>query len=329
MLTTEILLQPNNTVVEGTFLICDLKLRPFNEKANHFLTFTLQDKAGTVWAKIWDNAEAISKQLSDQKITVATIIGRTNLFNNKIQVIVDKIKKAESYNIKDLVKVSTNNIDVMWDELVTIVDESLKSDSLKQIWNAFKSNQEFLEKFKLWPGGKGNVHHAYKHGLLEHTLSVMKITYQFYSQLDIILSIEKTIIGAFLHDIGKIEAYNYDNMTTSLSNLGRMHDHSVLSYFQFRSITEMLKLKDSQQIVEEIGHIILSHHGFKEGLVIVKPMTIEAKFVAMADYFDSDTNHMLKQLETNVDTQGWVFDSLNNQFYFKRQLTKRKILGKD
>jgi 3'-5' exoribonuclease len=324
MLVEEILKLPNNTIVEGTFLLNDPKLRPFSEKDGHFFTFNLQDKTGTIWAKIWDNAEHIAHQLKEQDIQIITIKGRTNLYNNKIQIIVDKIKKAESYNIQDLIKMSSNTPSSMLNELKSILSTLTNPDLIK-IYNYYLNSSEFLNKFTLWPGGKGTVHHAYQHGLLEHTLSVTKTVKSFQSQLNLPINIETAIIGALTHDLGKIDAYEFE-IKTNMSTIGRLHEHTALGYYNFRKTTDSLDLLNKSQLTEEIGHIILSHHGTYEHHSIIKPMTLEAKLVAFADYLDSETNYMTQQLIHNSDEQGWIFDTLNNQFYFKRpqQQTKKE-----
>jgi 3'-5' exoribonuclease len=183
-------------------------------------------------------------------------------------------------------------------------------------WNYYKKDTQFVEKFKKWPGGKGNVHHAYQHGLLEHTFSMIKMVKTLQNEFTFPIDIEKTIIGAFLHDIGKLDSYDF-NIKTSMTNIGRLQDHSTLGYYKFRKDIETLNdLKDKNIIIEEIGHIILSHHGIEHS--IIKPMTIEARIVSYADFLDSDSNHMQQQLKHNSDEQGWIFDTLNDQFYFKR-----------
>lgn len=324
MFVEEILRQQNNVPVNGTFLILDIKLKPFTEKQGHFLTCNLGDKTGVVWAKIWDNAESLAQQLKD--ITVVTIQGRTNIYNGKMQVIIEKIKQADSYDLGDLIKVSSRNPDEMWLELTTLLETNFTNYDYKMIWEAFKTDANFVTKFKMWPGGKGTVHHAYQHGLLEHTLSVIKIIKLFQTHLPLPFDFDKALLGGTLHDIGKLDAYSYDNIKIDMTNIGRLHEHTVLSYFAFRKTIEVLGLTNNA-ITEDVGHIILSHHGSKEQHAIIKPMTIEAKLVAAADYLDADTNYMMQQLEHNANDQGWIFDTLSDQFFFKRPSMKRRKIS--
>jgi 3'-5' exoribonuclease len=325
MTAEEILKLSSNSVVEGTFLLNDPKLIPFNLKGGHFFSFNLSDKTGMVWAKIWDNAEHIAQQLKEQDVQIVTIKGMTNLYNNKLQVIVEKIKKADSYDIKDIIKISGNDPEFMWNELTSIM-ETLSNSDCKKIWEYYLKSPSFLEKFKKWPGGKGIVHHAYQHGLLEHTLSVIKIVRSFQTQP---IDMDKALLGAFLHDLGKLDAYDF-RVAITMTNIGRLHEHTVLSYFNFRQIVESLGFQGSTQLIEDIGHIILSHHGTREHHAVINPMTIEAKLVSFADLLDSDSNYMTQQLEHNSDEQGWIFDTLNEQFYFRRpqqQMKRRKIIS--
>ena len=333
--TKDILRMQNNSVAEGIFLINDIKLKPFmNGKEGYFLVFNLQDKEGLVASKIWDNAEVLAQQL--KAIKFAEVKGRTSLYNNKIQLVVDKIREAEkgSYNEADLIRMASKSPEDMWNEIVEIF-ESLENQSyfkdlnIIKIWEFYKQDEDFLQKFKMWPGGKGIVHHAYQHGLLEHTLSVIKLTETITSDLQI--DFYKARLGAFLHDIGKIDAYDYD-LKTSMTNFGRLHEHSVLGYYRFRKDLETIDIPNKEIYAEEIGHIILSHHGSREHGAIVAPMTVEARLVAFADQLDSDVNYGIQQVEHNADEFGWVFDNLNEQFYFKRPkvtqptLKRRKMI---
>lgn len=324
MLIKDLINLTANVSVEGTYIFSDVKLKPFTEKQGCFLVMNLQDRTGIISAKIWDNAESLAQQLKD--ITVVTIQGRTNIYNGKMQVIIEKIKQADSYDLSDLIKVSSRNPDEMWLELTTLLETNFTNYDYKMIWEAFKTDANFVTKFKMWPGGKGTVHHAYQHGLLEHTLSVIKIIKLFQTHLPLPFDFDKALLGGTLHDIGKLDAYSYDNIKIDMTNIGRLHEHTVLSYFAFRKTIEVLGLTNNA-ITEDVGHIILSHHGSKEQHAIIKPMTIEAKLVAAADYLDADTNYMMQQLEHNANDQGWIFDTLSDQFFFKRPSMKRRKIS--
>jgi len=316
MIVEQILKSETNVLVEGTYIINDIKLKPFSEREGHFLTFSLQDKTGIVWAKIWDNGEKIAESLKQANAFAVTIKGRTNVYQNKTQVIVDKIKVAEEYVVSDLMIVATKDPEEMWNELCSIMD-TMKNKHIKKVWQDFKDDVEFVEKFKVCPGGKGTVHHAYRSGLLEHTLTVVEILMQVNLFMKDKVNYDKLLLGAFAHDLGKLESYSMENIKIEMTDAGRLHGHLALGYYSFKKRLETKGFAPA--LIEDIGHIILSHHGSRDKGAVVEPMTIEAKLVSFADVLDSDTSYMHQQLGHNSDEKGWVFDSLMSQFFFTRK----------
>lgn len=319
MFVEQVLRLESNIPVSGTYIISDLKLSPFSNKDGHFLTFNLQDKSGTVWAKIWDNAEYIIQRLQDEQISIVDISGRTNIYNGKCQLIVEKVKKSEEYNMSDLIKVSKNVPEDLWAEIKLLMEENLKGDYYI-IWDKISNCEEFKKKFLIWPGGKGTTHHMFQTGLIEHTCSVIKTAFKIALTTSVQIDFQKLLLGAFFHDLGKIESYDYDGIKTNASTIGRLHQHLPLSYYFFRKTVEDLSLKNKQEIIEEIGHIVLSHHGKLNSAVV--PMTIEAKIVSYVDNLDADISHIEEQTNEHSDEQGWFFDNLNGQFLFKRNKIK-------
>ena len=323
MLIDDLLKQSSNSVAEGTYIINDVKLKPFAEKEGHFLTFTLQDKTGVIWGKIWDQAEKIAQHLKNDD--VVTLIGRTNIYNSKTQIIVDKIKIAETYDLADLTVVSKTDPDVMFKELIEIMN-SISDPILLSLWKLYLEDEKFISAFKECPGGKGTVHHAYLYGLLEHELTVLKFLQSFRPFLSSLkINFDKVFMGGFLHDLGKLEAYSY-KFSISMTNIGRLHEHTTLGYYSFRKKVDELKISEDkkQELIEELGHIILSHHGAREQHSVIVPMTLEAKLVAFGDALDSSIAYMSQQIESNADETGWIFDSLMDQYFYRKPETEPK-----
>lgn len=306
----------NNLDVEGTFIISELNLRPFKDKDGFFLTFILQDKSGKINGKIWDNAEKIKKQLQDDDII--SIRGKVNLYNSKNQVIVDqfKIPSNDEYNLDDLVVSSSKDSKEMFEELKSILDQIEDKDVLN-LWNSFYQDNSFIEKFKVCPGGKGETHHAYNHGLLEHTLSVMKICEFFAQHYPDNVNKSVLLFGAFLHDIGKTVAYEY-KLSIKMTDIGRLHGHVVTGYQIFLNHIEKVSMHSDKrlELVKVLGHMILSHHGVAEFEAVKVPMTQEASLLANADKIDSEVFH-LDQIFSQV-SDGWSqFDKMRDRLYYK------------
>ena len=72
------------------------------------------------------------------------------------------------------------------------------------------------------------MHHAYRHGLLEHTVHMLQVglaLLPIYKEVDFDLA----IAGIILHDIGKLEEYEGD-IATKTTRLGTLQGHVVLGY---------------------------------------------------------------------------------------------------
>jgi len=118
-------------------------------------------------------------------------------------------------------------------------------------------------------------HHAYRWGLLEHTLQVLQnsLAFKLYE-----INIRKDILiaGAILHDIGKIDCYTLTETGVDVTDYISSQDHIVRGII---IVNNEIKSK----YIDEIIHIVASHHGKKEYGSPVEPNTIEAKIINIAD----------------------------------------------
>jgi 3'-5' exoribonuclease len=124
-------------------------------------------------------------------------------------------------------------------------------------------------------------HQAYRHGLLEHSLTVaqavgaISVTFPGIDR-------DISVTGALLHDIGKLETYELEGGTISMSDQGRLHGEIALGYYRIRRAIERLD-GFPVELEQALLHIILSHHGSLEHGSPVVPCTREATLVHMID----------------------------------------------
>ncbi len=149
----------------------------------------------------------------------------------------------------------------------------------------FVFSGETGREFRDAPAAVSN-HHAYAHGLLEHTLTVAesaKAMATMYRDVYPLLDIDIVVAGALLHDLGKIDSYNMSPVP-EITLPGAVLDHIALGYARFERLAGEAKLDRMLRL--QIGHIMLSHHGQKEFGSPVLPATQEALIVAAADELD-------------------------------------------
>src|SRR5207302_5268479 len=124
-------------------------------------------------------------------------------------------------------------------------------------------------------------HQAYRHGLLEHCLSVAQGVSAISATFPGI-DRDVAVTGALLHDIGKLEAYQLQGSTISMSDHGRLQGEIPLGYYRVRRAIERLD-GFPPELEQALLHIIRSHHGSLEHGSPVVPCTREATLVHMID----------------------------------------------
>ena len=157
----------------------------------------------------------------------------------------------------------------------------MQSAQLRELLDLFfGEGSESWSRFRDAPAAKV-YHQAYRHGLLEHTLSVaqaVSAAANFFPGIDR----DVAVAGALLHDIGKTEAYNDDPLAIDLTDLGRLQGEIPLGYYMVRRRIEDIPGFDPS-LAQAVLHIILSHHGSLEHGSPVVPCTREAVLVHMID----------------------------------------------
>jgi 3'-5' exoribonuclease len=135
-------------------------------------------------------------------------------------------------------------------------------------------------EFREVPAAK-HYHQAYRHGLLEHCLTVAQAvhaTSMIFPGVDHDLA----VAGALLHDIGKLDAYELHGDGVTMSDLGRLYGEIPLGYYRVRRLIEQLD-DFPPELEQGLLHVILSHHGSLEHGSPVVPCTREATLVHMMD----------------------------------------------
>jgi 3'-5' exoribonuclease len=130
------------------------------------------------------------------------------------------------------------------------------------------------------PAGK-RFHHAYRHGLLEHSLTVAQSVSAISAMFGGI-DRDVAVAGALLHDIGKLDAYEFNGGAIAMSDHGRLQGEIPLGYYRVRRTIERIDGFPSE-LAQALLHIILSHHGALEHGSPVVPCTREATLVHMID----------------------------------------------
>ena len=172
----------------------------------------------------------------------------------------------------------------------------------------FIEDADFAKRFKFHSAAK-SVHHGFVGGLLEHTLSVTKLSAYFADNYKI-LNKDLLVCAAMFHDIGKLEELS-TFPENDYTDEGQLLGHIMIGAME---IAERIKTIDGfpEKLAHEMEHCILAHHGELEYGSPKKPALPEAVALSYADNIDAKMETM-RELLANVpegDTQWQGFNRL-------------------
>ncbi len=282
--------------------LCKHKVSAVTKNGKPYESVTLQDKTGTIDAKVWEpNNPGIGDYDTMDYIEV---YGDVTSFQGALQISVKRIRVCAEgeYTPADYLPVSSKDINLMYKELTALI-QSIQNPYLKQLLEAFFVQDEaFIKAFKNSSAAK-TVHHGFVGGLLEHTLSVTKLC-DYYCSAYPILKRDLLLAAAMCHDIGKtkeISPFPENDYTDD----GQLLGHIVMG-------AQMVAEKAAgivnfpQGLLSELQHCILAHHGKYEYGSPKIPALIEALALNYADDTDAKLETFKEILENNSETTGWL-----------------------
>lgn len=305
-------IKPNQDVA-STFVAADKQLRTARN-GNPYLSLKLSDKTGDVPGRMWEKAVEASSVFRSGDIIL--VRGRSELYQEKLQLNIAEILPVPpgGSDPADFLPVCPYDLDTLF-EPIQKLPSNISDDHLQKLCAAFLADSALMARFRVCPAAK-SMHHAYIGGLLEHTVSVIRLVYRIcthYPDLDRDL----LLTGAFLHDIGKIEEFVYETHI-GYSDAGRLVGHMVLG-------TQMLeeKIRSMEGFPAEtallLKHLILSHHGEAQFGAVKLPASKEAIALHFADDLDAKMNAVRRILANSADEEStWTgYDTIFGRHFFR------------
>jgi 3'-5' exoribonuclease len=303
------------------FFVAGWKQVRTNRDGGRYFALTLQDHTGQIEARMWEIDEAGEFEAGD----VVKVLGDVSRFNEKLQIKVNKIRRAApgEYELGDFVPQSERDIAEMWVELEGWAT-SLRDPDLKALVEAFLNDAEIAVALKQAPAAK-SMHHAWMGGLLEHILSLMglcELAAQHYPEVnrDLLLT------GVVLHDIGKLRELSWGT-SFDYTLEGQLLGHITIGIGMIeQKIGSIPNFPAAKRLLVE--HLVLSHHGEYEFGSPKLPMTPEAMLLHYLDNLDAKMQTVRSELaraeasgRTGAEMTEWVRplerQLLNTQAYLK------------
>jgi len=260
-------------LIEGEEIDAVLLVRGRRARGDQ-LELTLADRTGTVSALV--AAERADSACEPGR--VVRISGRHA--GGRVQVAELRPAREGEYALDDLLDGPPRSADGMEADLRDLI-ATIQDPHLRALLEAVLGpSSPTWHRFREAPAAK-RYHQAYRHGLLEHSLSVAQAVGLIAATFPGV-DRDVAVTGALLHDIGKLDAYTADPLAIDMTDLGKLQGEIPLGYYRIRRLIEDLP-HFPDELAAAVLHIILSHHGTLEHGSPVVPCTREATLVHMID----------------------------------------------
>ena len=281
--------------------LCKNKINAKTKAGKTYYSLTLQDKTGTMDAKIWDLSSGIDHFEAMDYIDVE---GDVTTYQGSLQMNIRRVRVAREgeYDPSAFLPVSPYDRKEMATRLTDFV-KSVEDEHYRELLTAiFLRDRDFARAFVSHSAAK-SVHHSFVGGLLQHTLRVTELC-DFYCRQYPALKRDLLITGALCHDIGKVRElapFPRNDYTDG----GQLIGHIVIGYqMVMEHIKEIPGFPEKK--ANELGHLILAHHGELEFGSPKKPALIEALALHYADNTDAKIETMSELLAGALNDTDWL-----------------------
>ena len=278
-----------------------------------FARGTLEDNGGHL-AFICFDALLVEKMRNLEGPTAYMVGGDVdiNKFANdmSLQLIIKRLEElVPGDDISNLVPHGDFDVEAYKNKLTNYI-KAVRTPTLRKLLETIFSGNTY-DAFVHNPAGM-KLHHAYIGGLLQHSVDVTELA---VAMADRIENVDKDLViaGALLHDIGKIKEISAE-IGFPYTNAGRFMGHIAMTSLMVQEAA--LKLNMPAQRLEQLQHILLSHHGENEKGSPVACATREAFIVHYAD----EINAVMNQFEQREGKGAWEYNRMLGRNILKEKL---------
>ena len=305
-----------NQEVISCFLVSRKEIKS-KKNGGDYLFLELSDKTGHVSAFLWENVEEYLEAF--QAGDYVKVKGLVKEYNNRLQLTLHKIKKMDDSEVDstDFLPVSGKDVDAQYQEVLDQIS-AIGNPHLRELLQNIMTDTRVTERYKRAPAAK-RMHHAYIGGLLDHTLSLIRLC-RLVAGNYADIQLDLLIAGAILHDIGKIEELAYTK-SFEYTNEGRLLGHIVMEVVYVNQVMNQI-VDFPAELRLQLLHLLVAHHGKVEFGSPKVPMTLEALVLHYLDDLDSKIEVMtaLSADETIGDSDWTAYNQMLERYVYRRRI---------
>ena len=287
-----------NDRINGIFVVTDIRIRK-TQGGVGFTTAVLHTGSEHMKCVVWSDNALSEPSDNGSFVYVDGIVGE---YRDEKQITIDTVYRVDPNTTPGcwcVVPTAPIDIEACYTEVYDTA-QNLQDPALRSI--CCYALEYYQNSFSLIPAAKF-IHHAFIGGLLMHVLSMLRIAksvcqiYTFFPGREDSINYDLLCAGVILHDIGKLFEFRcYEcGLVAEYTADGRQFGHSVLGAQIIDGIAGMLQVCSDS--VNQLKHLLLSHHGTREHGAAAEPMTLEALLLSQIDNFDCKTEAAIKALD--------------------------------
>jgi 3'-5' exoribonuclease len=270
----------DGTDLDQVLLVREVERRSRRDGAE-FLRLTLGDRSAQVVAMVWEDVGEVTAVVAAG--TPVHVVGRYVVhprYGAQVNLRALRAPDSTSYDPGELFDGPVRAAEQLEEDLRQLIATVQRPALRTLLERLIGGRAERWPAYRDAPAAKF-YHQAYRHGLLEHSLTVGQAVSAISATFPGI-DRDVAVTGALLHDIGKLDAYTDDPANIDLTDDGRLQGEIALGYYRVRREIEEID-GFPPTLAKALLHIILSHHGSHEHGSPVLPATREATLVHMVD----------------------------------------------
>lgn len=291
-------LEATTTLKDEPFLVAG-KTQATTRAGKTYLNLVLADRTGRVDAKVWDDADRWARLFEVGDAVAVSAVG--NPYQGRMQLKVASITSLEQDAVSwdELVPASGLDLGEMQRELRGMLD-AMADPWIRAACLAFVDDDALWDRFCAASAAK-TLHHAWRGGLLEHTLSVMRVC-RALAALYPAVNPDLTLAGGLLHDMGKVVELG-SGPVAAYSDHGRLVGHLAICIGWIQEKCAAIP-GFPEDLIWHLQHLVASHHGTREQGAVQVPMTLEAEILSLADLLDSRMAGYQRVMEDEPEEEG-------------------------
>lgn len=288
-----------------------------------YMNLVFMDRTGEVEARVWEDVNKyVGQAVKDSFVWVE---GRCQSYQGRRQLVITRLQvlREDQIEPKDYVAEGRLDVEKLYARLLHLIS-TLEDPFCKALAESiFRDDADIADRLKRAPAAK-TVHHAYKGGMIEHVVSIAGIMDYLAGHYGPQLDRDQLLLGAMLHDIGKLWELSYERVTDYTME-GKLIGHHVIGVeLVDRKIRELEAQPDRLPgaFPEEkkllIKHLIVAHHGKVEYGSPKEPHTLEALITYYIDDLDSKVSAIRQFIEQDQTPGRWTaLHRMYERFFYK------------